>query len=142
MSQISEIKFRYTSGHFMFAHKFFWGKEHFMCPVKKRQKNVVNNLVWERIFFTRDTKNVNFCRKLMWEHRMSRCSSEILFQNFLTFTNVFSHNGFICTREPDWISVSFFVKKNQNQLPTTQWSLCIPFSCVVIIVLAVESSGN
>jgi hypothetical protein len=73
----------------------------------KKRKNILYLVVLEHqhLSFLHEThKNIFFFQKLICEHRMSRYTYTNLLHNFLTLQNVFSHNEFICTRVPIWIS--------------------------------------
>jgi hypothetical protein len=91
-----------------FVHKFFVGKNIFyVACTNKTKKCPIRSRVGASkfIFFIQDTINIIFSRKLVCEHRMSRYTCKNLLPNFLTLQNVFSHNEFICTHEPFWISL-------------------------------------
>jgi hypothetical protein len=109
-------KFRDKISHvhtdILYLHTSFRGKRIFYVVYVKKTKNVLWIVMFwslKIVFFIQDIKNIIFFRKLMCEHTMSICTCAILFQNFLIFVNMFSHSGFVYTREPKWISHILFV---------------------------------
>jgi hypothetical protein len=73
---------------------------------KKTKKCHVRSCVTElkKFFFTGATEKCFFFWKLVYQHKMSRCTCKNLVYNFLTLWNVDSHNGSIYSYEPKCIS--------------------------------------
>jgi hypothetical protein len=92
-------KFETKFGHPMFAHKFS-GKRKMLCGLCKEDKKCpVNSHVGAT-----GQQNAMFSRKLVWEHRMSRCACEYIFILFWHFEICFQTMGSYAPREPNWIS--------------------------------------
>ena len=74
------------------AHFKFAENRDFLCGLCIKDKK---NVSWKAFLaskffflFTRHKKYVFFCETTLWVNRLSRCSFEICYHNFLTFFNV------------------------------------------------------
>jgi hypothetical protein len=69
----------------MFVHKFLT-KENILCGIGRKDKNLSREVICSyTIVFYRDTKNILFLKKIVYEYSMSGCICEIFIPIFLTF---------------------------------------------------------
>jgi hypothetical protein len=107
MLKNSKINFTCRSRHLISPHKFLT-KKNILCDIGKKEKICPVNshmFIYKFVFFIYDTKNVLSFWKFAYEHSMFGCTCKNFVPNFLILWNIFSDNGFICSHEPEWISV-------------------------------------
>jgi hypothetical protein len=105
--KIMKKYFRCTPEHGVLAHKFLLEKDIFVGYVKKQKTRENLFCSTENYYFYTSQINAIFSRDFVCWHKISRCTSRKKNKIFLTFWNMFSHNGFICSYAPvTWIEYS------------------------------------
>jgi hypothetical protein len=107
MLKNSKINFTCRSRRLISPHKFLT-KKNILCDIGKKEKICPVNshmFIYKFVFFIYDKKNVLSFWKFAYEHSMFGCTCKNFVPNFLILWNIFSDNGFICSHEPEWISV-------------------------------------